>query len=69
MTFKQAAAKNKKEKKKENKGNAINLLYFEWMVDSGALCWVIALQTHAADIWNGGDSWSEVVDRFIEMSL
>lgn len=49
MTFKHTAAPQG-EKRKKTKGNTINLFYSEWMVQSGALCWVIALPTHAADI-------------------
>ena len=53
MTFQHTAAPWVKKIMKKTKGNAINQFYSEWMVESGALCWVIALQTHAADIWNG----------------
>lgn len=42
-----------RKKTEKTEDNAINQFYSERMVEAGSVCWVITLQTHAANMWNG----------------
>lgn len=67
LTFRHIAAPWEKKKKR---GKGINWFNSGLMVDSGALCSVIALQTRCSrNLEIGRYRWSEVVNRFIQIVL